>query len=282
MRSEGAINTRSTTTYGVGRDDNDWSSRHVRIRFEMVLGAIMFYLLANHGIDSVNFPFLKLPKDFNEPLLIWGAFAFSLFSIISFLLRSQYERDLWPKQDLITKKEITKFENDFQELQSLKTGVVINEDDDTNFLHELFGKSEAIRNYSHLIGTFMQTLNRLHEENGVNSPVHPKFWSKIVASFSSINDSSETLSTRASSLKFEHGAFHSGSYAIDAVAENYRHNQEKLLVELDKISDDLNERVKALRKHSKVRWIQTNVLSVVLPTLLALALVALGLAAIVC
>lgn len=262
--------------YSAGRVDNDWSSRHVRLRFEMVTASIIFYLVANHGVKVIDLPFVNLPDDFNPNLLYGLSLAFSLFAIISFVTRSQYERALWPKQELIASKEIDRLEKEYQRLPANLSSIKIDEEIFDEFLRKLIDKKDALRSFDYSISAFALTIDDMHSENGVNSPVHPKFWHKIVSLLDEAKKHSSALLSRATGIEFEHGEFASQSYRLEAIPENYLENYEGLSQTLSKITPEISERVGALKKHSLVRRFQTTILSIWIPGGLSVIAVILG------
>lgn len=262
--------------YSAGRIDNDWSSRHVRLRFEMVVTSIVFYLVANHGPGVIDLPIIDLPKDFDARVLYFSTFMFSVFAAISFFTRSRYERALWPKQELIDVTEIKNLDKEYQTLVSKLTAIQISKKDENDFFHDLIAMEDQLRAYDYSISSFAMTINDFHDENGVNIPVHPKFWNKIVLLLNAAKRHSSFLLERANGVKLEYGEFNSQGYTLAAIPENYRKNYEGLSQILSKITPELKDRINSLKRHSYIRRFQTTILSVWVPGILSILLLLLG------
>ena len=77
----------------------DWSSRHVRIKYQMLLSAIFVYCVAKFPISEINtFGVVKFKTVSSEKSLIspeavfWVALSFAIFGMISFISRTVFER----------------------------------------------------------------------------------------------------------------------------------------------------------------------------------------------
>lgn len=264
VREEG-----SSTKYDVDRVDTDWSSRHVRLRFEMLVSAIIFFFVASYGTQVVNLPFINLPQNVDGSIVLWLSLGFAAFAMISFVVRSQYERALWPKHELSNTREITKFYNDFCAIETNFLKMKVESQEDAEFLEAVYHKKNDIKKFGYLTNTFMQLLTDLHEENGLNSPVHPKFWGKVVSEFSRFNRHSNRISDISEDLNFEHGRFITRSYNLVSVQDIVTDMQKKLRLDLKTITPEITERVDYLKRHSKIKWFQTQFLSVAVPTFTA-------------
>ena len=266
----------SAAKYSAGRIDNDWSARHVRLRFEMLISAVVFYLVSLHGIGVVNLPFIKLPKNFDQNTFICLALGFAVFALISFVVRSEYERALWPKQELLKHHEITQFSNDFKNIKNEFFQLIIEEEGVNNFLVKFHKKQNEIRQNNYSISVFQQLLSDLHEENGVNSPVHPKFWSKMVLDFERIRKISDDLYSLSNLLELKNDKFSIYMRNLSSVPDDVRKYQDRIKINFKNISPQMNERVSYLYKYSKIKWFQTQFLSVVVPVLTASVFIFLG------
>lgn len=265
-----------TAKYSAGRVDNDWSARHVRLRFEMLISAIVFYLVSLHGVGVVNLPFINLPKNFDQNTFICLSLGFAVFALISFVVRSEYERALWPKQELLKHQEITQFSNDFDNIKNEFFELISEDEGVNNFLNKFHKKRNEIRKNNYSISVFQQLLSDLHDENGVNSPVHPKFWSKVVLDFERIRKISDDLYSLSNQLELKNGKFSVYMRNLISVPDDVRKYQDEIKINFKNISPQMNERISYLYKHSKIKWFQTQFLSVVIPVLTASVLIFMG------
>jgi len=69
----------------------DWSSRHVRLKFQMVASALFVWLVKNFEISEVNLVFVRFKNiEAPEDILLF-AYCFAIFSIVGFVVRSFFE-----------------------------------------------------------------------------------------------------------------------------------------------------------------------------------------------
>lgn len=265
--------------YSSGRVDNDWSARHVRLRFEMIVSSVLFYLIGSYGAETVNLPIITLPKIFDERLLISLALGFSIFTILSFFVRSQYERSLWPKQELVAWSEINQLKNEYTSILSNLEKTLNNKHELNDFLSELLNMRQDLTAFDYSLTSLTSlalTIKDLHEEKGVNNPVHPKFWAKIVTLLGIANRHSSFLYERVSELECKEGRFISVAYSLKEIPSGYSQNREALVQTLNKITPEFLERIEALKKFSIIRKFQTTILSVWIPICFSGALVVFG------
>ena len=100
--------------------DWDWSSKHTRLRYQLVISSIIFFLLAVYENSDVRFPFLLIEFDPNyeptKPLVLLSIGLFYAFTLISFSLRTVNERKLLsPKYEILIDK-LTSIDNSFKRL----------------------------------------------------------------------------------------------------------------------------------------------------------------------
>jgi len=77
-------------------ENSDWSGRHVRLKYQMIVSALALYLIVCTKISGLNlFGIILYEKEFPKELFTWALFSFSLFSILAFVLRSLFESSRW-------------------------------------------------------------------------------------------------------------------------------------------------------------------------------------------
>ena len=263
--------------YTVGRIDNDWSARHVRLRFEMVIAAISFFLVSRYGAATIDLPIIKLPENFDDDILKFAILAFALFSWVSFIVRTAYEKSQWPHQELVKHSEITAFSKKAKDALKDQSGLALNNKELDAALIELISRKDEIRATANAVASLKRDIDEFHDESGVNSPVHPKFWSRVRTRMQRAGQYSSAMAARAQDLEIKHGRVTGGSFRLEAVPDNYQDNLSKLNVELKQLRADLRERTRELHFQSVIRRVQTDLLSVWCPTVLAIVLVSVGL-----
>lgn len=265
------------------RHEDDWSGRHVRIRFEMILSAVVFFIVARYGSDEVRLPIIGLQSEIKDGFLMWASLAFTVFSGVSLLTRSYYEKMLWPKEELSTRKEIDTFSSDFESLS--QTALELEFTDKENIadtFKQLGGEYEQIKLLNLKTNRFLQFLSDLFHENGMNSPVHPKFWAKVVPLMATVNDSSNKLSSFSDLAKNTKGNIRATGSTHEAIHDDTTREYRQLIDSLGALKPEIEERRRALKQLAFTKLLQREVLSYGLPMLTALVLVLFGLASKFC
>ena len=98
-------------------ENSDWSGRHVRLKYQMVISSLLFYLYETTTVTEINFlGMMKLSQSaMQEKTFFMMLFGFAIFSALAFITRSIYEKSKWSSlrkdvSDLILKIRITEGE----------------------------------------------------------------------------------------------------------------------------------------------------------------------------
>lgn len=78
-------------------ENSDWSSRHVRLKFQMVLATFFFFVVVVFDPVSINLIGLEIFLDdtLSSRLLFWIGLIYCLFAILAFVIRSFFEYSKW-------------------------------------------------------------------------------------------------------------------------------------------------------------------------------------------
>ena len=79
-------------------DQRDWSAKHTRLKFQMVLSVVLLLVLKNYEPSGINLLIFRFEEGLPIELLRTAIFIFCLYSFFSFLSRSIHE---WPKGRLL-------------------------------------------------------------------------------------------------------------------------------------------------------------------------------------
>ena len=260
------------------RHEDDWSGRHVRIRFEMVLSAVVFFIVAKYGSTEVRLPIIGLKSEIKDDFLMWAALGFSIFSIIALLTRSHYEKMRWPKEELSNRREIAKFENDFLEIQKISTSLGLDDSRSVKDTSEYLAASfKEIKNLNLKTNRFLGSLSDLHSENGFDSPVHPKFWAKTVPMMASVNTASNAILKHASHAHASESTKTVMGTSSASIHDSVNLLYSTLLEGLDALKPEIEERKNALLKLAFTKVFQREILSYGLPILTVTLLILSGL-----
>lgn len=104
-------------------DGSEWSSRHVRLRYQAILSALMFWMFCSYNMTEFNlFGSVKFSESPNQVYAITSSGIFTLFSFLSFLGRTNYENNFRydefrdaKKLDLYIEEYVTKISNLFKD-----------------------------------------------------------------------------------------------------------------------------------------------------------------------
>ena len=259
------------------RHEDDWSGRHVRIRFEMVLSALAFVIFARYGAEEIRLPIVGTKSVLSDDFLMWASLVFCIFAIVSLLARSHYEKMRWPKEELSNKKEIDILERDFLEIKAASNALKFSENDDSKVtFKKLCEESDDIQQLNLKSIRFLQFLSDLFSEEGMNSPVHPKFWAKTVPLMAQVNSASNALSrnsTNAVNAKNSQSVVHP---PYDKMHSEVRDAFSKLVDGLNALEPEIVERKSALVKIAFTKVFQRELLSYGFPILTAISLLIFG------
>lgn len=238
----------------------------------MLVSSLVIFLMSIYGVEKLKFPFFSLESQVDQNFIYYGVLGFSIFSITSFIVRSQYEKDLWPRIELSRQSEIKRFESDFKKIISQYKILDRVESLSSLSQHEAIEYSNKLTELDYHASLFLSELSEQHEENGVLSPVHPKFWRKAVKLFAEVVKQINFLSSLVEKftapingmvVKSEQEAHLKGVQSTTSLA----------LAALDAAKPEISERISKLRLHSFYRWFQTYFLSVYVPVIVSILLV---------
>ena len=81
-----------------GDNKEEWSSRHVRLKFQMITAALVAFACATYGIKDVDvLGIINLEEQPSPLVLTFGFYGFAIFSMFGFLSRTMFERKNFAK-----------------------------------------------------------------------------------------------------------------------------------------------------------------------------------------
>ena len=79
-------------------DSKEWSAKHTRLRYQLVISAIIFSCISLYEISQIQIPlaFFEIEKGQGpqKSTMLIGSLLFYLFTLMSFYLRTVNERQL--------------------------------------------------------------------------------------------------------------------------------------------------------------------------------------------
>ncbi|MEP3654091.1 MAG: hypothetical protein ABJO36_04260 [Litorimonas sp.] len=77
-------------------ENSDWSGRHVRLKYQMMVSSLALYFLLGTDVESISlFGFINYGDSFPEEIFFKMLLGFSFFSVLAFILRSFFEQSRW-------------------------------------------------------------------------------------------------------------------------------------------------------------------------------------------
>jgi len=74
-------------------DRYNWTAKHTRLKFQMVVSSLVFYLCKEYQLTELNFlGAFKFKEIQSQTQIVFGVFLFAIFSLLCFMTRTFYEK----------------------------------------------------------------------------------------------------------------------------------------------------------------------------------------------
>jgi len=277
----------------------DWSGRHVRLKYQMIISALVLYLIVCTEITGLNlFGIILYDNEFPKELFIWMLFSFSLFSILAFILRSVFESSRWSSlrkdmsnlvANIRANEELARdvFKSDKNRVFAVEIVKLIEEPND-EFSEEFNSKFEQLNfevregSLNHFRGAISDISNDVKDLRNRLEHMRPGYHPKLTEyenSLSKISYAISTVTHSAENVERDLKEISSGPSRHRDIFNNllrYRN----AIVEISKFLPELEPKSKFIQRDEKIRHLiyfgQNVGFSVILPLLAAIGSIALS------
>ena len=282
-------------------ENSDWSGRHVRLKYQMMVSSLVLYLLVGTKIEDINlFGFIKYEGDFPEGQFFALLLVFSIFSVFAFILRSFFESSRWSSlrkdmrnvvANIKINESLVKDVFDFQEKRALALEVLsLIEEPNDDFSEEFVDKFNQLR-FEKRTGKLRQLNDAISNINNdisnlKNSLEHirPGYQPEITDYSTSLSKISGQLSTLFNSIENVEREL-DDSRRSKTEYERIRNNllrYSDAIVSINETFPELNPKSDVLKRNEfrrAIMYLSQNIgVSVIFPVCSAIALIGFSLA----
>jgi hypothetical protein len=226
----------------------DWSPRHVRMRYEMLLVSTIIFMIGKYEVESFKLSPVKLAKNEGsiENFAFWILAIYFVFLLVSIVIRSRYEENHASSVHFELSDKIEKFKTGFSlssnSLKSISEAELKNVFEKTKVIHdELTSLRSNIRlqiDNTQSTKVFFEKIEKLDLEQK----------RKEYESLSKV-DRLNNIDKAAPSKKYTD--FQDHISALDSMHDRYW----KVTLELQKTFKEINKSAETLQGESIKHWI---------------------------
>jgi len=275
---------------------NEWSSRHVRLKFQMIISCLLAGGCLAYGVENVIIlKIVELRDQPSENVTIFAFVSYAIFSIFAFLSRTSFEfRDIGPN-DRVFALELANLKEDLKTLvpflESMKSNLLVNtvngleirEQTSELKLREKESIKRLVDEYNKLIYNADLTLLRINSSSKFLTKEVFKFHSlnflrlECLAAINSLRTSLPLLGRYVEQIRKVIVDPSPINYSTVKTSARYLENNEiQTLSDLDRATKSVNELQTSISGLNFWRKIENWLFSIFLPVATALALLVFG------
>jgi len=266
----------------------DWSGRHTRLRYQVVLISTVFFLGSILGVSNLsNLSLVKFQKSIPNDIVLLGCGLFAIFSLISFRYQHVFEARSQPNFSKDLSRTLTEFRDGILDVdygaaqkidqaKSLLDEATVNEEKviGTQLISSAY---DSFRNF-YLLLPDITGLIAAKEDISNLSPGELSLGGKFIRNLSFLSEAADKID---SSFERLINTYKKGRTDIHGF------NETRLLIdgfsnEIKAIASDADEFREDLSNYTKIRFIHSGLLSYFLPFWTSFFLLLMGSVIMIC